>query len=127
MKKIIVSTLILFIAIIALPSCRKDVVQSEVIKEIIIDTTIQAGSVFQLNLAPVWDTTKMAAIIEQSSNFTVSQIDNSEGTTAPIYRYSSSLPSGSTDKVTLSISDLNDGKRILSKDSTIIYLNLTIQ
>lgn len=128
MKKIVHFFIFCTLVVVALQSCKKDVVQqTETIKEIIIDTAIQAGSSFQLKLAPVWDSTKMVTIIQQANSFTISQLDSPESNTAPVYTYASSLQSGGTDQVTLAVSDLNDGKRVLSKDSTIIYVNFTIK
>src|SRR5471030_497721 len=48
MKKPILCTLLFLSATSFLLSCTKEVAQSEVIKEIIIDTTIQQGAAFRL-------------------------------------------------------------------------------
>ena len=111
----------------AMQSCQKEVIQSEVIKELTIDTTISINSTFNLDLSAVYDPSKVVTIIQQAQHYTVSRIDTVEDTMSPYYTYTSSLQSGGTDKVILSVSDLTDGKRVCRNDSTIIYLNLTIK
>ncbi len=127
MKKPILCTLLCLSATFFLLSCTKEVAQSEVIKEIILDTTIRQGTAFHLDLSTVWNATKKVTIIEQATHFTISEIEPQEGNTSPSYLYTSSLQSGGTDRVTIAISDLDDGKRTVSKDSTIIYVNFTVR
>ena len=127
MKKLFCASLLAIIGLFFLTACQKEVIQSEVIKEIVLDTTIEAGSVFQLNLAPVYSSTKTASIIEQATGFKISEIDFAEDQANPVYHYSSNLPSGGTDKVTIAIANLPTNTGTVSKDSTIIYVNFTIK
>ena len=126
MKKLFCASLFVVTGIFFFSSCKKEVIQSEIIKEISIDTTIEAGSVFELSLAPVYSSKNTASIIEQASNFTISSINFPEDGSAPTYQYQSNQLAGGTDKVTIAIAAKNTGQSIVSKDSTIIYVNLTI-
>ena len=127
MKKLIITTLLGAGYMIVMQSCQKEVIQSEIIKELTIDTTISVNSIFNLDLSGVYDPSKVVNIIQQAQHFTVSRIDTVEDTTSPYYTYTSSLQSGGTDKVTLSVSNRADGKSAYRNDSTIIYINLTIK
>ncbi len=125
--KLLYSAIVCMVCLIAMQSCQKEVIQSEKIKELTIDTTISYNSTYYLDLSPYCTTSQMVTIIDQAKHFSVSRIDSVEETTSPYYTYATSLKNTGTDKITLAISDLDDGRRILSKDSTIIYINLTIK
>jgi len=116
-----------FACIIAFVSCRKEVIQTEQIKEVMIDAEVAVNSTYNFDLSPYCNAFQKVTIIEQASHFSVSRIDSVEDTISPYYTYTSSLKSNGTDKVTLAVSDLDDGRRTCSKDSTIIYINLTIK
>lgn len=127
MKKLILTTLLGVGYMVVMQSCQKEVIQSEIIKELTIDTTISVNSTFNLDLSGVYDPSKVVNIIQQAQHFTVSMIDTVEDTNYPYYTYSSSLQRSGTDKVVLSVSNRTDGKTAVRNDSTIIYINLTIK
>ena len=128
MKKTLLSITALFLVLFILQSCQKEVHQSEKIKEITIDTTIAAGTTYQLYLAPLGTDDDIANIIQQGSNFTVSSLTNESDMFTTVYQYSpAAKTSGTTDHVVLSISENPAGRPACSKDSTIIYLNFTIK
>jgi hypothetical protein len=122
MKKIITGVAILLIAFVMLPSCQKEVVQKEVVKEITIDTTISAGANYYLELAPYGDEGDAAHIIETPSFASTSVFENETDMFTYIYHYTAaSDAAGRTDHVTIAVS------RTACADSTIIYLNLSIK
>ena len=128
MKKTLLSITASLLVLFILQSCQKEVQQSEKIKEITIDTTIAAGTTYQLYLAPLGTDDDIANIIQQGSNFSVSALTNETDMFTTVYQYSpASKTSGTTDHVVLSISENPAGKTACSKDSTIIYLNFTIK
>ncbi len=128
MKKTLLSITALFVALFIMQSCQKEVHQSEKIKEITIDTTLAAGTTYQLYLAPLGTDDDIANIIQQGSNFSVSALTNESDMFTTVYQYSpAAKASGTTDHVVLSISENPAGRPACSKDSTIIYLNFTIK
>ncbi len=127
MKKIIPFLIFCTMALVLLPSCSKEVATGATYKEVFIDTTIQINSSLRLSLAQFWDSTKTVNIIQQANNFSVSLLSGTENNAAPVYNYSSTLQSGGTDEVILAVSDLDNGKRVITYDSTLIYLSIHIK
>ena len=127
MKKILLSSILLFTLFVMMQSCQKDVVQSEKIKEITIDTTITAGSDYLLKLASYGDEGDVATILDKGSNFAVSQVENETDMFTSIYHYRSNAKANGIEQITLSISQNPKGRQSCSKDSTIIYINLTLK
>jgi len=127
MKKFLLAISFSLVVLVGMQSCQKEVPQSEVIKEITIDTTIQAGSDYFLNLAPYGNEDDIATILEKGNNFSISELEDETDMFTSVYHYASSLKSPGADKVVLSISENPEGKTNYSKDSTIIYINLTIK
>lgn len=107
-------------------SCRKDIQQSEIIKEITIDTTIQSGTDYKLNLAPYGDDDNIATIIQQANHYTLSQLEDISDVFNPVYHYVSDPKSTGSEQVVLAISK-NPAMEKCNKDSTIITINFTIQ
>lgn len=128
MKKTLLTISVSLFVLFIMQSCQKEVRESEKIKEITIDTTLSVGTTYLLNLAPYGDENDIANIIEQGTNYSVSQLSNETDMFTTIYQYKPAVKtSGTTDKVVLSISQNPIGRRACSKDSTIIYLNFTIK
>ena len=128
MKKTLLSITVSILVLFIMQSCQKEVYQSEKIKEITIDTTIAVGSTYQLYLAPLGTEDDIANILQQGSNYSVSQLTNETDMFTTVYQYTpASKSSGTTDHVVLSISQNPAGRPACSKDSTIIYLNFTIK
>ena len=128
MKKTLLSITASLLILFIMQSCQKEVHQSEKIKEITIDTTIAAGTTYQLYLAPLGTDDDIANIIQQGSNFSISALTNESDMFTTVYQYSpAAKTSGTTDHVVLSISENPTGRPACSKDSTIIYLNFTIK
>ena len=123
MKKIIPVSVFLFALFIMLQSCQKELPQSEVIKEITIDTAITMGTDFYFDLAPLGDEDKIANILEKGNIFSISRLEEETDMLTAIYHYRSNTKG--TDRVVLSISENPTGKTMVSKDSTIIYINIT--
>lgn len=126
MKKILLSTTFLLSLFVTMQSCHKEIVQSEVIKEITIDTAINSGSDYMLNLTPYGDEGNVATILEPGNNFSISTLENETDMFTTVYHYRSAAKFSGTERITLSISQ-NPAGRQCSKDSTIIYLNLTVK
>ena len=127
MKKIILSSFCIFVLFVVMQSCQKEVHQSESIKEITIDTTLASGIDYFLNLAPFGDEDDIATILEKGKIFSVSQLENETDMFTSVYHYSASAKTSGTDRIVLSVSENPGGRNKCSKDSTIIYLNLTIK
>lgn len=127
MKKILFTLSFFLILVVSMQSCMKEVHQSEIIKEITIDTTIQTGIDFLLNLAPYGEDDDVATILQKGNNFSISQLENINDMFTSVYHYAAALKNSGTDQVVLSISQNPDGRRASSKDSTIITINFTIK
>ena len=127
MKKIILTSSFLLMLVVAMQSCMKEVQQSEIIKEITIDTTMQMGTDYQLNLAPYGKEDDIATILEKGNNFSISQLENINDMFTSVYHYASALKNSGKDQVVLSISQNPEGRDVSSKDSTIITINFTIK
>gem|GEM_PF-1111454 len=127
MKNFLLTISLSLIVLLGMQSCQKEVPQSEVIKEITIDTTILAGSDYLLNLAPYGNEDAIATILEKGNHFSISELENETDMFSSVYHYASSLKNSGADKVVLSISENPEGKTNCSKDSTIIYINFTIK
>ena len=124
MKKYLLSVICILVSLVMMQSCVKEVAQqTETVKEIIIDTTITAGSDYVLNLAKYGNDNDVAKILEPGKNVSVSQLENIDDMFTTHYHYSPSLKNSGTDYVTLSVSGNTDG----AKDSTLIYINFTIK
>ena len=105
-------------------SCVKEAAkQTEIVKEIVIDTTVTAGSDFVLNLAQYGHENDVATIVEPGKNFTISQLEDVEDVFITNYHYVASQKNSGSDYVTLSIQGNTDG----IKDSVMIYINFTIK
>lgn len=117
---------IAFLFATSLSSCHKEVA-TERIKEITIDTTIAAGSSYYLNLAPLGGDDDIATILDKGSMASVSALENVSDIFTPIYHYSSSESAAGADHVVLAISQNPSGRTVVSRDSTIIYINLTLK
>lgn len=128
MKKTLLTISLAMLVLFIMQSCQKEIHQSEKIKEITIDTTIAVGTTYQLYLAPFGTDDDIANIIQQGTNYSMSQLSNETDMFTTIYQYTpSAKTSGTTDHVVLSISENPAGRPACSKDSTIIYLNFTIK
>lgn len=127
MKKIILTSSFLLMLVVAMQSCMKEVQQSEIIKEITIDTTIQKATDYQLNLAPYGKEDDIATILEKGNNFSISQLENINDMFTSVYHYASALKNSGKDQVVLSISQNPEGRDVSSKDSIIITINFTIK
>jgi hypothetical protein len=126
MKKFLLSAAFIFSLFVLMESCQKEVHHSEVVKEITIDTTISVGSNYTLNLASFGDEGDVANIIQQGTNYAVSQIDNESDMFTSVYHYVPSSKNTGTDQVTISINHNPQGKKNCG-DSTLIYINFTIK
>lgn len=127
MKKALLLLSVSFLILLALPSCQKEVPESEQIKEIVIDTTLKAGADYYLSLAPLGNEDNIATILEKGANYYKSEFIDETDMFTTVYHYSPSLKNTGTDKVVLAISANPNGRTAGSKDSTIIYLNFTIK
>ena len=117
-----------FFAIIWLvQSCRKHI--DHLSKQIVIDTTLKAGTQYVLNLQPYGDQDDVANITKQATSFTTSEIVNTAGTFAPVYHYTSSAKANLTDQTILSVTEGNSGSGNMRhhSDSTTITINFTIK
>jgi len=127
MKKFLLSSSFLLMLVIAMQSCIKEVHQSEAIKEITIDTTIQVNSDYVLNLAPFGKDDDVATILQKGNNFSISQLENVNDMFTSVYHYVPASKATGTDQVVLSISQNPLIHNACSKDSTIIYINFIIK
>lgn len=126
MKNLLLSISASLVVLLGMQSCQKEILpREERLKEITIDTTIQAGSDYLLNLAPYGNEEDIATILEKGNNYTISTLENETDMFTSVYHYSSSLKG--TDKVVLSISENTAVKNIPCKDSIIIHINFTIK
>lgn len=127
MKKFLLTSSLLLISVVAMQSCMKEVHQSEVIKLLTIDTTIQAGSNYLLNLAPFGSDDDIATILEKGNHFSISQLENIDDMFTSVYHYAAPSKTSGTDQVVLAISQNPEGRQACSKDSTIITIHFTIK
>ena len=118
-------TVMLLILLIMFHSCRKDVQENGVITKISIDTTITAGSDYELSLIPYGDDDDIATIIQQATNFSISQLEDLSDVFNPVYHYVPAKING-TDKVVLAINKHPDITQS-NRDSTIITIHFTIK
>lgn len=126
MKNLLSSLILLVAAAIMLPSCQKDMQQSGIPQKITIDTTLQAGLDYELNLAPYGDEDNIATIIQQANHFSISQLENLSDVFNPIYHYVAQEKITGIEQVVISISKHPDSRRC-NKGSTIITINFTIK
>ncbi len=126
MKKLLLSAACLLFLFVALQSCKKEVVQTQLVKEITIDTTIHSGSDYYLNLAPYGDEGNVATVVYAGDHFSVSDLENQTDMFTTIYHYTPVSKYVGTDQVTLSISNPSCTDRA-GKDSVLVYINLTIK
>jgi hypothetical protein len=127
MKKLLLSSACLLFLFVALQSCKKEVAATQLVKEITIDTTINSGGDYYLNLAKYGDEGNVATVVYAGDHFSVSELENQTDMFTTIYHYTSVSKYSGTDQVTLSISSNTPGADGASKDSVLIYLNLTIK
>lgn len=123
MKKILLAVSVLTAAIGFLSSCQKEIRDKIMVKEIRIDTTITAGNDYLLDLSSYGREGDYATIVEKGSNASISQLENETDMFTTVYHYKPNAKFSGTDLVTLSIHD-NSSCR---KDSTTLYLNLTVK
>jgi hypothetical protein len=126
MKRLLLTAVILAAVFTGLQSCRKDVVQSENIREITIDTTLSAGTGYELQLAPLGDDDDVVDIIQQAQHFSVSRIENLTDVFNPVYHYETGDNIPGTEQVVLAISK-NPASKHYNRDSTIVYINFLIK
>ncbi len=127
MKKILLSTAFLLALFVTMQSCHKEILQKEMVKDITIDTTIKSGSDYLLNLAPYGDEGYVATILDAGNNFSVSRLENETDMFTTVYHYTPAAKFSGIDYVTLSIKPNPADGQGNSKDSTIIYINLTVK
>jgi hypothetical protein len=123
MKKALLSSGLFFAILVMMQSCQKELPQSEVIKEITIDTAVTMGKDFYFDLAPYGDEDKIANILEKGNIFSISRLEEETDMLTAIYHYKSNTKG--SDHVVLSISQNPTGRDMVSRDSTIIYINIT--
>lgn len=126
MKKVIPCFFFLALVTGFFASCKKEVKNCEQIKEITIDTTLAAGTDYQLQLAPLGDDDDIVDILQQPNSFSVSRIENLSDVFNPVYHFKSTDKSNGPDQVVLAVSK-NPMSRNYNKDSTIVYINLLIK
>ncbi|MES2005368.1 MAG: hypothetical protein V4450_12690 [Bacteroidota bacterium] len=127
MRKILLGTILLVALFAVLTSCQKEVHQSEKIKEITIDTTISTGTQLYLDMTPYGNDEDVASLLEKGNYFSVSQLEDVTDMFTAIYHYAPAAKFIGTDSITLSVSQNPIGRTACSKDSTIIYLNVTVK
>lgn len=127
MKKNNCYFLSLFALLFVMASCRKDISEREMPAEIRIDKTITAGSDFWLPLAPYGDEGEWVSLLEKGANYTISQLENESDQFTYIYHYQSRPAYKGEENITLAISQDPGNSKPCRKDSTFIYLHLTVQ
>lgn len=125
MKKLLSGTGLLFTLLVMMQSCQKELPQSEIIKEVTIDTAIISGADFYFDLSPYADEDRIVTILEKGNNFSISRLEDETDIFTYTYHYRSDTKG--SDNVVLSISQNPAGRELCSKDSTIIYLNFTVK
>ena len=104
-------------------SCRKE--RDHDAKQVVVNTMLSSGAIYQLNLQPYGDSDDVAFISKQSAYFSVSEIIKTPGRFAPVYRYSSETKTGGNDQVVLEVGEGNN--RCNAHRSTTITINFTIK
>ncbi|MEN9685680.1 MAG: hypothetical protein RLZZ28_1466 [Bacteroidota bacterium] len=128
MKKNLVFICLLLLLGFGFFSCKKELNKSRLTSELFIDTSIVAGSDYYLNLSPMGTEDDMAIILTKGNNTVISELENESDMFTTVYHYQSTLKSaGSTDKVVLLITGNPLLNNHCNKDSTFIYLNLTLK
>jgi hypothetical protein len=127
MKRYLLCCAVLTALYMVLPSCQKEVLNSEKIKELTIDTTLKAGTDFMLDLSAYGDEGDRADIIDQSAASKFSTLENETDMFTTVYHYKAPANFTGRDSVTIAISQNPAGRAVCSKDSTILYLKFTIQ
>ncbi len=113
--------------LVMISSCQKEIHQSEKIKEITIDTAITTGTDFYFDMTAYGNEGDIASILEKGNHFSISQLENETDMFTTIYHYAPAAKFIGTDSITLAISQNPIGRAACSKDSTIIYLNITVK
>lgn len=126
MKKIVPVAVFFIFLFVVMQSCKKDVQKNEITTQIRIDTTIVAGTDYQLSLAPYGDDDEIATITQQANDFSISQLENVTDVFNPVYHYVAPSKNSGTEQVVLAITQNPDSRRC-NKDSTIITINFTIK
>ena len=126
MKKLAITTVMSFLILMLMQSCQKEVATSLRAKQVSVDTTIQAGTDFYLNLAQYGYDDDIATIIQQGTKYTVSQIEDNSDLFTSVYHYSTAENTTGVDRIVLSIKESPVGGQTFSKDSTLVFINLTI-
>ena len=126
MKKLL-NTILPVIILLLTQSCKKD--HEHVSKHYTIDTILNSGIEYKLNLQPYGDADDTASISRQAVNFTTSEIVNATGMFAPEYHYQIETKTGLTDQVILAVKEGDHGNNsnMHHADSTIITINFTIR
>jgi hypothetical protein len=123
MKTILRSTLFLLTLFALMQSCQKEALHREFVKELIIDTTIAAGTHYYLDLTPYGDEGDLATVTVPGNYFSVSRLEDVTDMFTYIYHYSPVNNSSDTkDRVTISIKRYSP-----EQDSTVIHINFTIK
>ena len=123
---------VLLLAVVAtVQACTKNAEDSGSAKYVTVDTALASGTEYRLDLRPYGGAGSIATIRQQGKNFTVSEIVNSPGTFAPVYRYAATTAkSNVADQVVLSVTEgksRNDRSGCRNGDSTVITLNFTVK
>lgn len=95
-----------------------------------IDTTINSGAAYQLNLAQYGDADDVATIKTQATQYTRSEIVNAAGGFAPVYYFSASTDpkmGALTEQVVIAITEGRNGRPHPCGDSTLVTINFTVQ
>lgn len=110
------------------PSCEKEMDDT---KYVTIEAAVTSNSNYQLDLSQYGDEDDVATITTQASNFVVSEIQNTIGRFKPVYHYSTSAKTTTTDQVVITITegkkDGRNGRGHCDKDdATIVTIKFTI-
>ncbi len=116
--------LVAVIVMFVLQSCEKR--NEHLTDQISTDATINRDSTYSLNLMKYGDEDDIATIATQATgNFTISQINNVEGTFNPTYTYQSNQKYTGKDKVVIEIKE-NHTRKGCNDVEAIITINFTL-
>ena len=99
-------------------------------KYVTIDTTINSGTAYQLNLTQYGDADDVAAIKTQAAQYTRSEIVNAASGFAPVYYFSANTDPKTgvlTEKVVIAITEGNSRRPHPCSDSTLVTINFNVQ
>ena len=114
--------------VVCLYACQKEK-HGHLAKQITIDTTLQSGTDFALNLKPYGDADDTAYINKQATSYAVSAITQGSGIFDPVYHYSANTKTAIYDQVILKIAEGNSmySRNAHNNDTTTITINFTVQ